>query len=173
MEEQREDIIIGFSRPKGWFAPFSWAIRALYRTRYSHTYVRFYASGAKADAYYEASGTSVKFVGSNIFKHKSKVIHEYKISITKSQRQELVGWCLNNAGVDYGVMQAVGIGLMKIFNLETNPFGNKNKQICSEVVGHILRDIADLGITIDLEKASPKDIKDFLDSIPDLAEKIL
>lgn len=170
---KREDIIIGFSKPKAWFVPFSWIIRALYRTKYSHTYVRWYAKGAQADVYYEASGSSVSFIGGEIFKKKTEVIHEYKISITKEQRQELVRWCLNNSGVDYGLMQAIGLGFVEIFKLDKNPFSDKKGQICSEVVAHILKEVADLGITIDFEKATPKDIKNFLDSIPQIAQKIL
>lgn len=172
MSDETTDIIIGFSKPKAWFKPFSWAIRALYNTEYSHTYVRWYTKGAQADVYYEASGTSVHFVASRIFKARAITLHEYKITITKAQRQELVGWCLNNAGMDYGLKQAFGIGIMKMLELEHNPFGEKDAQVCSEVVAHVLKGIADLGLKIDFEKASPKDIKVFLDSIPHLAEKI-
>jgi hypothetical protein len=166
-------IKIGFSKPKKWFVPFSWAIRALYNTKYSHTYVRWYSSGVKVDVAYEASGTSVHFTCKEVFNKKTQIIHEYELDITREQYMSLLHWCMTNAGVSYGTKQAVGIGIMKMFDLSHNPLGDKNKQICSEVVAHILNEIKDLGIGVDFEKASPKDIKTFLDSIPEIAKKIL
>lgn len=166
-------IIIGFSKSKKFLPLFGWIISLIYNTKYSHTYVRWYSVGADVDCVYEASGTSVHFTAKQIFDKKAQALHEYEINITNNQYKQLLKWCMSNAGVDYGLKQAVGIGITKIFNLKKNPLSDKNRQVCSEVVGHILNNATNLGITLDLEMAGPPEIKAFLDSVPELARKIL
>jgi SHS2 domain-containing protein len=167
-------IIIGFSRPKKWFKPFSWIIRALYNTEYSHVYVRWRSVGADADVAYEASGTSVHFTCKQVFEERTLCLHEYEIDITKEQYKKLLHYCMTHAGVDYGLKQAFGIALVEIFNLNKNPYSDgRMSQVCSEVVMHVLEEVVGAETGLDFDTASPKDIKRFLDCCSEIARKIL
>lgn len=159
---------IGFSKPKNSIFPiYSWAIRAIYCTKYSHVYVRWYSNAAEADIVYEASGTSVKFKAGSIFDKKAETVHSYELEIDRETYRKLLNYCMNNAGVSYGIAQALGIAIAKLFKLDKNPFSNDRKaQVCSELVGAILKCLTGIVLPIDLDMASPKDIKEILDSNP-------
>ena len=161
-------IQVGFSKPINrvpiFGYAFSWAIRALYCTEYSHVFVRWYVPAADTEVVYEASGTSVKFVNGDIFDRQSKTLYTYDLQITKEAYRRLLNYCLTNVGVSYGTLQAIGIGLAYVFKLPNNPFSNGNqKQICSELVANIIDENPKTAFGKDLDLVSPKDIKDFLD----------
>lgn len=166
-------IRVGFSRPKHRFFPiFSWLIRTVQKTEYSHTYVSWVSSKSCIPIVYEASGTMVHFVSRRLFDEHVETIHEYELDITDEHYKELIKFCLINAGVSYGIRQVFGMVLVKLFNLKKNPFSDgKKSQVCSELVGYILNDALSANLTLDLDIAGPKEIKDFLDTYP-LAKKV-
>lgn len=162
-------ITIGFSKPKNHKFPiFSWLIRLCERTSYSHVYVKWHSRGADTNVLYEASGSNVKFLGEKVYNDRVQPIHEYEVEIDKETYRRLLKFCMENAGIDYGLKQAFGIALVKIFKLKKNPFSDQRKsQVCSELVGHILEDVLGKDLDIDLDIVGPRAIKEYLDQQKD------
>jgi hypothetical protein len=161
-------IEVGFSKPINRIPlfgyVFSWCIRTIYRTKYSHVFVRWRVPAANTEVVYEASGTSVKFVNGDIFDKKGQTLHTYTLEISEQTYKRLLKYCLTNVGVSYGILQAIGIGAAYLLNLSSNPFNNGNrKQVCSELVANIIDENPQKAFGKDLDLVSPKDIKDFLD----------
>ena len=138
-------------------------VRTVDQTPYSHVRLRW-TNSVGVDIVYEASGTTVKFLGPLAQERLPVVItHSYTFDISKEKYRELVKLCMENAGVSYGFKQILGIGLVKLFNLKKNPLSEGRKsQVCSEVVGRFLQEILNIGHELDLDVASPKDIQEAL-----------
>lgn len=162
-------LTIGFSKPKKHIFPiFSWLIRLSEKTSYSHVYVKWHSKGADTNVLYEASGSNVKFLGEKVYKKKIQPIHEYEVEINTKTYKKLLKFCMENAGVDYGIKQVFGIALVKIFKLKKNPFSdNRKSQVCSELIGHILEDVLGKKLDLDLDIAGPRAIKEYLDQQED------
>ena len=157
-------VYIEFTRPsKHSFPILSWIIRKVQGTPYSHVRLRWINS-AGVEIVYEASGNEVKFVGTIAQKTKSvHVVKSYRIELDTKQYINLIGLCMRYAGVRYGLMQLIGIGLVNMLGLSKNPYADGGKsQICSELVGIFLRDVMGLDLEIDLDIAGPKEIEEEL-----------
>ena len=77
-------IKIGFSQPiNNKFPIFSWGIRLLEGTDYSHVYAAWYSRGAGVNVFYEASGSSVHFTCEEVANNKFQTIHLYEIEIPR------------------------------------------------------------------------------------------
>lgn len=177
-------IKIGFSKPKNKIVPFfSWAIRSVENTEYSHVYANWYSRGAKVNVYYHASGTSVHFLCDEVAKERLQVIHEYEIEIPRERYSKLIHFCMTNAGKSYGMKQVIGIGysklmckinkiINKLFKTKlkervANPFSDGRKsQVCSELIGALIEDVIDEETNLDLDIAGPRAIKELLDAAP-------
>jgi len=141
-----------------------------YNQPYSHVYVRWKSVETNVEVVYEASGMNLHFTNISTFKYKSVSTHEYKFTVTKAQYYKMLQFCMENAGVDYGYKQLVGIAWVKlnrVFRREiSNPYGdNRKSQVCSEVTGYILEDTMELDVPVNLDVAGPRDIDDFLREI--------
>lgn len=152
-------IIIGFSRPKNKAIPFfSWAIRAIDKTQYSHVYLRWFSPTAETWVTYEAAGHSVRFLSNKLFEKNLDVVREFEIEVSQECWPKLLRFCLDNASVPYGIKQILGIGIAKLFKLKQNPFKDESDtMVCSELVGRVLEH---MGIVFDkpLDLLDPKDI---------------
>lgn len=165
------EISVGFSKHKG-FAPLSWAIQAIECTNYSHAFVKIYA--AKSDRYliYQATGTGVYFIGEKAFLDHNIIVEEYKFNIKEYKQHKFFQKAIDECGKDYGRLQLVGLGLVKLLNFFNisikNVFSNKDtKYICTEIVATILEDS-------NLEKFTDKELlslKILRDKVKDLYEK--
>ena len=157
-------ITIGFSKPKTFFKPFSWAIRLVQWTEYSHVYVKWTSKSTGIDLIYQASGTSVNFMAKRIFDTHAVVVKEFELDITDETFNKLLRYCLNNAGVDYGFKSVFGIALVKLGICKKNPYTDGDSSyVCSELVGQILKNIFEYDLNINLDIADPKDIYNFLE----------
>jgi len=161
-------IKIGFSKPKGKFFPiFSWLIRLVEWTRYSHVYLQWDSEFAESKITYHAAGHSVHFLGIKKFNQTVEEMCTFEVEITKEQYKNLLHYCFENSGTDYGIKQIIGIGwvkVMKFFGKNVkNPFSDGEKsQVCSELVGHVLSKVLEYDVGLDLDVAGPKDIYKFL-----------
>lgn len=153
---------VGFSKPRGWFKPFSWAIRLIEGTPYSHVYFRMYSENLDVDLIYQASGTQVNFVGLQHFEDHAICLAEFEVpDIDQADYRTFMREAIKSAGADYSKKQPLGILLIRVFNLRKNPFKNgKAAWVCSELVGYglskVLRKI-NLSDS-DLEVIGPKGI---------------
>jgi len=154
-------VTIQFTRPKG-FKPLSWAIRKVQRTDYSHVRLTWLGMGEKIPVIYEASGSYLKFIGPIAAKSLHvEVVDLYNFELSQDQYRATVALCMENAGIEYGKRQLVGMGIAKMFGLKKNPYGDGAKtQVCSEIVGHFLNDILGWQTELDLDIAGPKEIRE-------------
>jgi ABC-type uncharacterized transport system permease subunit len=154
------NIIIGFSRPRAFLKPFSWAIRLVEKTPYSHVYIRSYSETLGVDLIYQASGAQVNFMGLDIFKSHVVIVKEFSIDIPDEKYKEFMRWAIINSGAPYSIKQPLGILLIKLFNLKRNPLQNgRAAWICSELVAFVLS--AFLGVDINMnyfETLGPKGV---------------
>lgn len=162
-------VYIEFTRPKGHRFPiYSWLIRAVEQTPYSHVRIRW-KNSIGIELVYEASGRSVKLIGEYAQdKFPVETIHSYGFELTKEQYRKLIG-LFRYSSVDYGILQALGIGVAKLFRLKHNPFSQgRRSQVCSELVALFLIEV--LGIdflpeVLNLDLAGPKDLHKFISKI--------
>ena len=154
-------LYVEFTRPKK-FSFVSACIMMFERTKYSH--VRFQWQEGDQTMVYEASGSSVKFLG-EIAQGQSPVVIAscFSFDLSDAQWQEFKRLRMKFAGIHYGVMQVAGIILSRIFRFKSNPFSNgQYSQICSEVVARILHDIFDVTTEFDFDMAGPRKIHKLL-----------
>ena len=119
---------------------------------------------------FEASGTSVKFLGEYALKkHPVKVHAEYEIPAVLS---DVIATLMPYAGVRYGVLQIVGIALARILKLKRNPLGDGNRTlVCSELAALVLEKVYHVDIPTDLDVIGPRELQEFLDKYPLLFKK--
>lgn len=152
-------VYIEFTRPLK-CKPLSYLIRMIEGTKYSHVRLRL------NDIVYEASGTSVHFKGKLAQNYlPTEILHSYKFDLSQQEYAKLLKLCMDNAGIEYGYKQLIGILLVRMFKLKKNPFSDGRKsQVCSEIVGRFLKEILQIGNKLDLDIAGPKAIKEVLDN---------
>jgi len=165
-------IFIGFSKPKNRIPVigyiFSWAIRLLEQTPYSHVYLRWYSSGAKVGVVYEASGTKVQFSSKKkVFEQFTHIVKEYEIKITRAQYKKLISFAMSNAGVSYGMKGALGIVWVyagkTIGKKWKNPFADGDYTwFCNELGGAAIENVKGIDTGIDLESVGPKGFDEWL-----------
>lgn len=157
-------VYVEFTRPKKWFAPFSWAIRAVEGTSYSHVRLQWKSTSGE-QLIYEASGSSVKLIGRYAnAKHPAKVVHSYPFELTPEQYRKMIS-LFRYADVSYGVWQVLGILMVKMGLCKDNPFSKgKYQQVCSELVGHFLQEVLGWELGADLDTATPRDLKEYIES---------
>lgn len=164
-----KSIIIGFSKPKNHSFPiFSWIIRFVDWAPYSHVYIRWNSKSIDRDLIYQASGISVHFLSGKKFDQKAESLFKYQIEINESLKYKTIQKCVDNLGSPYGIKQALGIGIVKLFRLFgkdiKNPFADGNATwVCSELVLDVLKDLG-MKININADNVTPKDIQKFLES---------
>ncbi len=140
-------IIIGFSKPRGKFKPFSWAIRLVEGTPYSHVYIRTHSDKLDVDLIYQASGAQVNFMGLQHFNNHAIRLFEFEHEIPDQTYDAFMRWAIINSGADYSIKQPLGILLIKMFNLKRNPFANGSfAWVCSELAGFVLSSFLEVNI---------------------------
>jgi len=160
-------IRVGFSKPiNKCFPIFSWLIRLFDGfSPYSHVYVRWYSNKLQRWITYEASGSSVNFIGEKVFNQTRKEIHYYEIVVNEEDTIRFQQYCVDTSGTKYGILQLFGIALARILRLKRNPFAdNEATQVCSEAAGLLLKNVLKYNIKLELDLATPRDIDKYLES---------
>lgn len=162
-------IYIGFSKPKGWFQPFAWAIRKWEGTEYSHVYIRIPSKFLETDVIYQASGMAVNFMSIETFLGHAEIVKEYEFEISDFTHKALLKSAIQNLGKPYSVKGIAGIVTARLcqildIKLSSNPFTDGRAayiccelgvQVMVEYLGaHIQKDW-DLVTLIDMDKLLP------------------
>jgi hypothetical protein len=161
------EIIIGFSRPKAWLEPFSWLIRLITWSSFSHAYIRFYDTEYNRWLIFQASGAKVNFIGMTMFDGLENIYEEFNVPISDLTKKVVVQSAIDICGSPYGVGQIIGFGwvlLARLFGKKVkNPFASNSSFVCSELVAEILIEIdkEDSG-TLDPSTMSPQDLYNFM-----------
>lgn len=137
-----EQITIGFSTHRK-FNLFSWAIRTVDRTPFSHVYCIFKSESLNRNLVYHAARTFLHFLSLSNFEKDNITFYTFDIKVTLEQRKNLMQLCIDKAGISYGIKSVVGIALIKLlknFNITiSNPFADDSKTyFCSELVSYLL-----------------------------------
>lgn len=157
MSDDRK-IFIEFTKPAKGFCPFSWLIRKIQGTPYSHVRLRWF-SRSGIELIYEASGSQVKLIGEKAQDlHKVKVTCSYEVSVSSEEYRNLIK-LFRFASVSYGINQVFGIGAVALLGLKKNPFAKgRGSQVCSELVGLFMDEVKGWEIKYDLDMAGPLEI---------------
>lgn len=152
-------IKIVFTKPKNKILPIgSYLIRLYQKTGYSHVALIFQTSRGKK-LVYEAVGSGIRYISKNKWLENVIVVESFELEISAENYIQIIDYCIENAGYDYGFMQNIGIAVAEIFNLKKNPF--KKGKNCSEVLAEVLVKNG-FDVTKPLDLVTPKDINDIL-----------
>lgn len=135
-------IIIGFSKPKS-FKIFSWAIIKGYGTPYSHVYVKFYSAKFDRELYYQASGLSVNFMGSDHFNNHNMVVKEFELSISEESGVAMIQYAIDTAGAPYGISQIFWMAYVRLGEILGKKWSSPKNDgehtfVCSELASIVL-----------------------------------
>lgn len=157
-------ITIGFSRPKHKLLPVgSWLIRLYQGTSYSHVYLKFYSKSLDRVLIYEAVGGGVRFVSQQVWNSKAEEVVQVSLNISDANYKTLLQYCVDHAGVKYGVLQNVGVVISELLKLKHNLFTSGVN--CSEIVAQILQ-LEGYTFSKNLNLVTPKDIELTLSNSP-------
>lgn len=160
-------ITISFTSPTKKFQPFAWVIRKLWNTDYSHTALIFHTE--RYELVYHASAHGLNFMSKWLFDRLNYEVYSKTIEIPEDKFKLILDNAVHYCGLDYGVIQAIGVGIAYLLERiglpKWNPFADgRDKWICSEWIGQTLM-IAYPNLDIDLETVSPEDIYNIVKTI--------
>ena len=167
-QEKLRSIYIGFSRPKK-SKLLSSLIMRVEKTNYSHVFLKFYAAKYDRWLVYEASGIDVKFKSVSRFQISNMVVDCYRIDLEENHYNRTIAWCIDNCATPYGIIQLFGMFYVYLFECifkkrVRNPLRDgKKSQVCSEMIGYMLKENKIMDIDGDLDLAGPKIIHNIVD----------
>lgn len=154
-------VIIGFSKSRKKFAPLSQLICWIEGTEYSHVYAQFDNVNLENELFYQASGTAVNFMGSDLFHKNNEVVEEFKITLSDHDYYKLLDSAISRVGHPYSLSQLCGILVVRMFKIFgkdiQNPFGKKG-YICTEIVAELLKEIYEFSDEFDINSIRFRDI---------------
>lgn len=154
-------VKIVFTKPKNRIFPvFSWIIRMYLGTQYSHVAIKFSSESLNRDIIYEAVGSGVRFVGKRVWEKKIEEVVSYQIDVKYCNYTTIMQYCIDHAGIEYGLLQNIGIFIVDVFKLKKNPF--RHGKNCSEVIAEILT-LEGFEFNKSMELVTPKDIQAVLE----------
>jgi hypothetical protein len=107
---------------------------------------------------YQASHGMVHFISGERFDLDARIVASYEIDLSDEQFDLIVGKCIDLAGIKYGHLQLLGMGLERITGIR-NPFRDGDKSfVCSELVGFLIQ-LCEGTAPLDLELAGPKQLE--------------
>jgi hypothetical protein len=118
----------------------------LLKVPFSHVYIKLHSDTYDRNIIYQASSLMVNFESPKIVAEKHEVVAEFELNVSNSTMIGVMQYAIDNAGVPYGVLQALGMGYVQIasfFGFKVkNPFKNDGKTfVCSELIGDILIEV--------------------------------
>lgn len=162
------NIIIGFSRPKSGFQPFSWLIRLAYWSPFSHAYVQFDIPKV-GPVIFQASGTKINLISEELFNSKEIVYKEFTLPISSKKKMEVIKFAIEQLGKPYSLRGILGMAIVRIGQLLGkkwhSPFNyNGSSAFCSEIVAKILEKYENIDMG-NVSDDSPKAVYDVLERI--------
>lgn len=98
--------------------------------------------------------------------HKVEIVKKYMLRLNRDQYHRFLNKCLRLAGVKYGRLQLVGMGLSILFNKRFNIFSDGNKtMVCSELVYFLIKDILRIPLYFKPEVDGPKELDKQLEKL--------
>lgn len=141
-----------------------------YGIPYSHVYIKIWSVKYNRYLIYQASHTMVNFMGTEIFTRENEIVKEFEVELKAEGKAALMQFAIDNAGVPYGVKDALGMAIKRIaeifgFKIK-NPFGDgEQSYVCCELAGYILDRFSKEKFNFEVEEISPKDVYEMLSSV--------
>jgi uncharacterized protein YycO len=158
-------IIIGLSASAE-FSIFSWLIKKVLKTKYSHAYVRLHDELTNIDMVYQASGPYVNFQNMDDFVKSETIVREYPISVTEETYAKVMSFCEKKVGKPYALRNIFAIF---IYHLTGKKILKSDKDeckfICSELVAEILEICGILDKKVDLDYFTPLNVDETMGSL--------
>lgn len=163
-------IDIYFTRSSKKIAFFSWLIRVLWQTEYSHTAIGFHSNKYDKDLIYHASGVGLNFSSMSVFNSQHTLVYKKTLEVSDVVYDSIISKAIDLSGTKYGILQSLGVGLayvkVRLGIGKSNPFKDgRSKWICSEWVAEVLSMIYP-DYNPNLETISPKDVYEYVISLP-------
>lgn len=158
-----KQVTIGFSKSRQKLAFGSLLIRWYMKTPYSHVYLKFFSNSLDRELIYEAVGSGVRFIGVHRWDRHAIEVDSFTINISDESYKKMMQFCVDNAGIEYGFMQNLGIIIANICRMGKNPMPDGDN--CSELIGEILT-LEGYQFDKDSNLLTPKDIHLILDDQP-------
>jgi hypothetical protein len=164
-----QQITVGFSRPNGWFEPFSWLIRLAYWSPFSHSYIKYSIEEMNLNVIIQASGLVINLIGETVFDSKEIIYKEFTLPISDADKLSLVEFGLNQLGKPYNVLGIFGMAWVRFGQLVglklKSPFKyNQSSAFCSELVAYMLKNFDNVKIS-NVSDLSPKDVYNIVSNI--------
>ena len=157
-------LYIGFSKSTKKLPIFSWLIRLIESTPYSHTYVKLELHGKSY--IFEAVGNDCRLILESEWEKKAQVVEEVALPVTVDILAKTEKFIAVNTGKPYGILQLIGVILGKWLNLKYNITSRgRSALICSELVGRFLEEVMGFKLEKEPDLLTPLDIYEFLGNI--------
>lgn len=168
-------IVIGFSKPKD-FKLYAYLIMKIDGGLFDHAYLKFHSDSLNRDIVYQAVGKGVQFVGKILFETKNISVEEYEIQVSDDKYTEMMQFCIDNAGMPYGFVQVLSLGIKKLLSKLNIKINNNPNQVisseiglktefCSEIVTRCLNKVDPKDFDLNAESITPKDLNSILKSL--------
>jgi len=153
-------ISIVSSRPIEWKIGAEIIMKCL-ETDYSHVSWIFWNSSRTKKRYYECVlHGGVVFTGGKIWESRNKIVFRKDFEVSDEIYEQFLDEAMDKCGIEYSLLQNIGIKLKSIFALSRNLFSNgSDGSNCSELI-YLFKDKVNLVLPndIDEDSCSPKDI---------------
>ena len=132
---------------------FSWMVRKVLGTKYSHVILDIYLPDVDRNVAYESGAFGINQLNDFDVK-KNVLIHSRSLSVTKEQGTKLRQFCIDNLHRKYGYLTMIGLFFKMCLGIKTK-LGNDGNQtfICSEFVIKALK-----ALNIDFKTTFNKDL---------------
>lgn len=179
-------IQVGFSIPKDHKFPiFSWLIRFFESENFwslapiSHAYVRWFYGHPLVNEWntYEASGSSVHFLGNVEFTYRIQPVIIYEVEVSDDGFKKALKYCISNAGKDYGIKGAIALAVPSLKRkftkkVETSSYTDGTEaQFCSEVVGRLLQ-AAGVETVSNFESLGPRQLSEVMENLAETSKAV-
>jgi hypothetical protein len=152
-------ISIGLSAPNK-FKLGAFAIQKYINRDYSHVLIYWHSDSINKTLVYQASLGMVHFCSMERFESHNSVVKHYDLEVTDNQFNKLVSKCVELAGVEYSVLELLGIFTNNVLNRDL--IGDQPGFICSELVAELLQDVTGGKFSKPLHLVNPSDVDSFL-----------
>lgn len=162
-----KSIIIGFSHPAK-FSLHAWIIEKIDGAPFDHAYIRIYSDTLNRDIVYQANWKGVGFISLALWRTTTIPVEEYKLPISDDNYRIFLQFCVDNAGISYGLLGVIGAGIVdiaqRIFKRKiSNPFNDGlASEFCSEIIARCLNVADPTQFNLDADNITPNDLNSII-----------
>lgn len=154
-------ITIGFSRAKSDWLIGSKIIQLVEKRPYSHCIIIYKDPILNKDMVFQASHGMVNHISYFNFSDINLTIKTYELEFNDNEFNTFYEFMFNKLGIPYGRLELIGIGIKKLFHLESPFHDGLQTEICSELAARVCK-LKGIEIPINLDEITPSDLDTIL-----------